>query len=487
KDGVVQMGEELAYKRLSRFDNYQGNRATSFSALESEELKTYYYNQTLDHFNYMPDSYTTFPQKYVISFKCWGGANASAPIFVMLGAESPLEVGFSFMTDSAASFNALLVYIEHRYYGESVPFGSKEEAMKNASTKGYFNSAQAIADYAEILIHIKKELHAENSPVIVIGGSYGGALATWFRLKYPHLSLGALASSAPILYFDNITPQNGYHSIVTKNFRETSETCYETILKSWSEIDKVASMPNGLSILSKRFNTCRPLNNSKELKHYLIMKYNYAVQYGAPPEYTVSVICRGIDKASLGSDILSRIYAGIHELKRFKGDEPCLDTTDIGPAFMDEIGLGWEWQICTELVFPMGWGNETMFQPHHFDIEAYSLNCMDKYGVRPRPHWVTTYYGGHDIKLILQRFGSNIIFSNGLKDPFSIGGVLENISDSLVALYTVNGSHCLDLHPATPTDPEWLVNQRKEEVRIIKGWIIKYYDDLVAYKSENKA
>ena len=44
-------------------------------------------------------------------------------------------------------------------------------------------------------------------------------LASWFRLKYPHVALGALASSAPILYFDDITPQNGYYSIVTKDFR----------------------------------------------------------------------------------------------------------------------------------------------------------------------------------------------------------------------------------------------------------------------------
>jgi lysosomal Pro-X carboxypeptidase len=56
-----------------------------------------------------------------------------------------------------------------------MPFGSREEAYKNASTLGYFNSAQALADYAEILIHVRKQLHAENSPVIVVGGSYGGS------------------------------------------------------------------------------------------------------------------------------------------------------------------------------------------------------------------------------------------------------------------------------------------------------------------------
>lgn len=70
------------------------------------------------------------------------------------------------------------IYLQHRYYGKSIPFGSREEALKNASTLGYFNSAQAIADYAEILLYIKQKYNATHSPVIVIGGSYGGSKLT---------------------------------------------------------------------------------------------------------------------------------------------------------------------------------------------------------------------------------------------------------------------------------------------------------------------
>ncbi|KAK6926687.1 Peptidase S28 [Dillenia turbinata] len=45
-------------------------------------------------------------------------------------------------------------------------------------------------------------------------------LALWFRLKFPRIALGALASSAPILYFDDIMPETkGYYSVVTKDFR----------------------------------------------------------------------------------------------------------------------------------------------------------------------------------------------------------------------------------------------------------------------------
>jgi thymus-specific serine protease len=42
------------------------------------------------------------------------------------------------------------------------------------------------------------QMNAPNSHVITFGGSYPGNLAAWFRLKYPHLTLGSVASSAPV-------------------------------------------------------------------------------------------------------------------------------------------------------------------------------------------------------------------------------------------------------------------------------------------------
>ncbi|KAE8691821.1 putative Serine carboxypeptidase S28 family protein [Hibiscus syriacus] len=443
----------------------------------SDDLQTFYYPQTLDHFNYQPQSYATFEQRYVMNFKHWGGANGSAPILAYLGAEAPLDGDLTvigFLSDNAIRFNALLVYIEHRYYGKSIPFGSREEAFKNASTLGYFNSAQAIADYAEIIMHIKKKLNAFYSPVIVIGGSYGGMLASWLRLKYPHVALGALASSAPILYFDKITPRGAYFSVVTKDFKEASETCYRTIRNSWSVIDKIASQPHGLSILSSKFKTCKPLKSSSELKNELGNMYATAAQYNQPPRYPVTVVCGGIDGANEKQDILSKIFAGV---AAYRVNRSCYINQ---PTNGSETAVGWRWQTCSEMVIPIGIGKNTMFQEQPFDLNSFIEQCMRLYGVPPRPHWVTSYYGGHDIKLILQRFGSNIIFSNGLRDPYSRGGVLENISESIIAIHTVNGSHCLDILPEKESDPEWLVRQRETEVMIIKRWIAQYYADLKA-------
>ncbi|KDP45057.1 hypothetical protein JCGZ_01557 [Jatropha curcas] len=377
------------------------------------------------------------------------------------------------LTDNADRFGALVVFIEHRFYGESVPFVSREEALRNATLRGYFSSAQALADYAEIILYIKKELSADKSPVIVFGGSYGGMLATWFRLKYPHIALGALASSAPILYFDGLIPQDSYFAVASKDFWETSESCYNTIVQSWAEIDRFAAMENGLSLLSKKFKTCKNLENVYELKEILVTTYAASAQYDKPSNH-VSRVCEAITSAPQGTDILDKIFLGF---VAFAGKKDCYDPNTL--FWSQETTEGWNWQVCSDLVIPMGIdSNRTMFQHDPFVMEIFTESCKESYGVLPRPHWVTTYYGGQHIKEVLRRFGSNIIFSNGLRDPYSSGGVLEDISDSIVALTTREGSHCMDILYATKDDPEWLVLQRNTALEIISGWILTYYQDL---------
>jgi lysosomal Pro-X carboxypeptidase len=48
-------------------------------------------------------------------------------------------------------------------------------------------------------------------------------LAAWMRLKYPHIAIGALASSAPILQFDDIVPADTFYNIVSNDFKVSIE------------------------------------------------------------------------------------------------------------------------------------------------------------------------------------------------------------------------------------------------------------------------
>jgi lysosomal Pro-X carboxypeptidase len=72
------------------------------------------------------------------------------------------------MWESAPDFGALLVFAEHRYYGESKPFANSSAHMQ------YLTAEQALADYAELITYLKRELKAEDSAVVGFGGSYGG-------------------------------------------------------------------------------------------------------------------------------------------------------------------------------------------------------------------------------------------------------------------------------------------------------------------------
>lgn len=50
----------------------------------------------------------------------------------------------------------------------------------------------------------------------------GSVLAAWFRLKYPHIAIGAVASSAPILQFEDITPWSSFYDAVSQDFKVCS-------------------------------------------------------------------------------------------------------------------------------------------------------------------------------------------------------------------------------------------------------------------------
>lgn len=65
--------------------------------------------------------------------------------------------------------------LQHRYYGESMPYGSMEIAYKNASTFSYLTAEQALADFAVLITDLKRNLSAEGCPVVLFGGSYGGS------------------------------------------------------------------------------------------------------------------------------------------------------------------------------------------------------------------------------------------------------------------------------------------------------------------------
>ncbi|KAL9672083.1 hypothetical protein QQ045_028331 [Rhodiola kirilowii] len=479
--------------RQVKFPHQPFSYSQRLSKLAKEKIKPYktrYFTQVLDHFNYHPQSYQTFQQRYLINDTYWGGAEKNAPIFVYTGNEGDIEwfaQNTGFLFEKAPHFKALLVFIEHRYYGKSIPFnGDKKVAYSNSSTLGYMSSTQAIADYATLVINLKKNMSAEDSPVVVFGGSYGGMLAAWFRLKYPHVAIGALASSAPILNFENITSPYSFTDIITRDFRGESENCYKVIKGSWKLFQDTAKQHGGLELLRKSFKICKDsLNRADDLETWLSTAYIYVAMTDYPtasnflkplPAYPVKQMCKAIDDPTAGNDTFAKLYGAANVYYNYSGDATCFKLNDYSdPHGMEE----WVWQACTEMILPTDGNNkESIFPESKWDYEERVEQCKFYYGVVPRPNWITTEFGGHDIKRALKRFGSNIIFFNGLRDPWSGGGVLKNISKSIVAIVAKEGAHHVDMRFSTSEDPKWLKEVRQEEVKIISTWLSKYYYDL---------
>ena len=70
-------------------------------------------------------------------------------------------------------------------------FSSCVHLLKDKEHLGYLTAEQAMADFAVLIQHMKATIvGASNSPVVAFGGSYGGMLAAWMRMKYPDVIVG---------------------------------------------------------------------------------------------------------------------------------------------------------------------------------------------------------------------------------------------------------------------------------------------------------
>ena len=154
-------------------------------------------------------------------------------------------------------------------------------------------------------------------------------------------------------------------------------------------------------------------------------------------------------------------------------------------------GGSWGYQWCTEMVQPFTSGTaRDMFWPYApYNYSASAEACVRDWGVTPREGWARVGLGG-------KRIGdaSKILFSNGRLDPWSGGGVLEDISDDLPAVLIpsgapsvhvpphrpcvhvspsvhVSGAHHIDLMFSDPADPPDVTAARESELDTLLGWV----------------
>jgi len=459
---------------------------TSVEHVSPSSIKKVYdvkwFNQTLDHFTFTTNM--KFRQKYLVNDTYWN--SNGGPIFFYTGNEGNIESfaeNTGFMWDIAPEFGAMLVFAEHRYYGESLPF-PKDGKSKDPSKVGYLSSSQALADYVDLITFIRNTVEgAKDSPVIAFGGSYGGMLSAWIRTKYPHIVQGAIAGSAPVAQFTT-TPCDAFGRIVTSDFSAAAVngSCSTSIRNSWSALDRVASNSTGIEWINTNFKLCpssklTSSDNVTIIKSYLsdlwtnlaMMDYPYPTSFLAPlPANPVNVACKPLSEIYDGDeDLLLHVYEAASVYFNFTGSATCLNLSD-----EDDIGADmWTYQACTEMVMPFCYdGSNDMFEKSAWDLAAYTAECKKMWGESaiPQPYLADSLYGGRNLES-----ATNIVFSNGLLDPWSSGGVLKSSDKKggYVAIIIPEGAHHLDLRGSDPADPVSVKDARKKERSYIDMWI----------------
>ncbi|XP_017288175.1 dipeptidyl peptidase 2 [Kryptolebias marmoratus] len=439
-----------------------------------------YFSQAVDHFNFNNMGNGTFRQRYLITDKYW--KKGHGPIFFYTGNEGNIwefALNSGFILELAAQQQALVIFGEHRYYGQSLPFGNHSFNIPEVSL---LTVEQALADYAVMISELKQQLAATDCPVIVFGGSYGGMLSVYMRLRYPNIVAGALAASAPVLSTAGLGDSRQFFQDVTADFENIAPECRDAVRGAFSRLKELADLKD-YSRIQSEFGLCKPPSADQDI-HQLngllrnaftlmaMLDYPYSTHFmGNMPANPVKVACETMMK---GPDLLANLRDTAGIVYNSTGVLTCFDLYKLYVECADPTGCGlgfdsqaWDYQACTEIEMCYESNNVTdMFPPMPFTNKDREIYCFKRWAVLPRPGWLKIQFWGDALST-----ASNIIFSNGDLDPWANGGVRKSLSSSLIALNISGGAHHLDLRGSNEADPESVISARMKEAEIIAQWV----------------
>ena len=354
----------------------------------SSNATTYFYKYAiLDHFDGV-EGRKFWGQRYYVDETHWCGGGC--PIFLYIGGEGPQGPPSNrlFMGYLAKKMGALMLAVEHRYYGESQPVNN----MSVANLK-FLSSSQALADLARFIEYIREYSpftidmgsspqlkmisSAARSKLVAFGGSYPGALAAWLPLKYPSSLAGSVASSAPVHAEDNFLQ---YADVTGTSFAARSvggsALCSGQIQEATTALQKLVAgtTPAGTDpTIPAPLRPCPPkhgapagIHTPLDLATYqssIFSSFQGTAQYNReePNGATVATVCSVMTNKSLGEP-LERLAAA-QALWLPPGPPPppghpaCVlssfeeDTvTDLANLTFDGKASGrqWIWQSCNE-------------------------------------------------------------------------------------------------------------------------------------------
>lgn len=429
----------------------------SHPGLKTSSIRSGWFSQRLD----AEDPNTPmFLQRYYINEEF--SLDNNAPVFFYICGEAACEANVlnGAIRDYAKLFHANMVALEHRYYGKSQPFS-------DLSTENlrFLTTEHALNDLAYFQRKMKNLYHWQGK-WIAFGGSYPGSLSAYYRMKYPYLIQGALASSAPVQAKEAFSD---YDQHVTK---VAGFTCANAIREAVHSIESKMSQPDEWKKIKQTFGAADVIND-KDFLYVLADIGASAVQYGMRDEFCAD-LTQSSDVVRAYADFAYKIY------QRFN-----IRAVDLTPqaAMSENIddaakGLGmrqWLYQSCTEYGY---WqvahpNAELSSRSAQIDLEYHRQICKRLFNLERPAN--TDLINSDFYQPLFNHLTQRIYFTNGSNDPWSTLSLTpENAQQQNPNLsYTMikGAAHCDDLRIPKKTDSTSLKKARETMIKLLKEWL----------------
>jgi thymus-specific serine protease len=408
------------------------------SAAPNDPYAFRYEDQRVDHFS--ESDTRTWSQRYFVNDEHFDG---TGPVFLCVGGEGPalesatVVSGASHcgvMVSLAKELGALIVAIEHRYYGESYPV-----ADLSADNLKWLSAPQAIADIIQLQAALTEwyEL-AEETRWVSFGGSYPGMLAAWLRSKHPDLFYAAVSSSAPVQARVNM---QGYQDVLARSLTAPivggSAECANAVDTAFAALGAGLSTAGTRATLYTEFNVCTsdaepdPLAIAdNQFTQYENLTSLFPVQ-GNDPNCTeaacsIEKVCDDYMLETGHGEPLARLAALWHH----RSGEACMPVDyekslgvleDLSTTAKPWTVRSWTYQTCSEFGFfqTCDAGTECIFtsEPHVNNVEVYLAQCERLFGIKAEQihanvEATNAAYGGWDVP------GTRILSVSGSIDPW---------------------------------------------------------------------
>lgn len=268
--------------------------------------------QRVDHWNTTDE---TFEQRYFENRVVY---EDGGPIILFVGGNEAAEPQFILggpLLEVAIEHKAILIYLEHRFFGKSIPF----EGNLALEHLKYLTVENALEDITYFIKYLNTSIpEYKGAKVILAGSSYSGALVMWHRSKFPSMSKGVWSSSATILSRPDVPEYKKGVSAILSN---TNHECNSKIHAGIEEMLYELTWLNTSKRIENKFNLCRPIDidNKNDVMHFfrVVTTILDAVKH----EDTAEILCRTF--LSVEDNIMALALAVYSQV----GSVDCLDAS----------------------------------------------------------------------------------------------------------------------------------------------------------------